>query len=300
VQQRTLLVMGDQDLLIPSAAEGPRLQRLLPRAHLRVEKGRSHALLQEGGVDLVSILDEEGFYERRRRLSAPVKKRFETGTKPGSAAPIELPTEKELARYGEGTTRLSRRLTSPVFFSTTDSGVVTRGLGGIPEGRPILFVGNHQTLALDLGVLCEEFLKERDVMLRGLAHPVIFANTVGGNGSGSSSSYKDGDSNGNGNGVGEKSSSNGGLAPWDVIPAITAALGREGGGGDSSAFADFMTTFGAVPVSGFALHRLLAGGEAVLLFPGGVREAYRRKGEEYKLFWPEKSGEKQKRFVMFS
>ena len=35
-----------QDLLIPSATEGPRLQRALPRAQLRVEKGRSHALLQ--------------------------------------------------------------------------------------------------------------------------------------------------------------------------------------------------------------------------------------------------------------
>ena len=29
-----------------------------------------------------------------------------------------------------------------------------------------------------------------------------------------------------------------------------------------------MTTFGAVPVSAFNMHRLLAGGEAVLLFPG--------------------------------
>jgi hypothetical protein len=27
----------------------------------------------------------------------------------------------------------------------------------------------------------------------------------------------------------------------------------------------------------------------ILLFPGGVREAYHRKGEDYKLFWPEKA-----------
>ena len=38
--------MGDQDLLIPSKEEGPRLKRALPRAQLRVERGRSHALLQ--------------------------------------------------------------------------------------------------------------------------------------------------------------------------------------------------------------------------------------------------------------
>lgn len=60
VPQRVLLIIGDQDLLIPSKEEGPRLQRALPRAHLRVEKGRSHALLQEGGVDLVKIMEEEG------------------------------------------------------------------------------------------------------------------------------------------------------------------------------------------------------------------------------------------------
>jgi hypothetical protein len=29
--------------------------------------------------------------------------------------------------------------------------------------------------------------------------------------------------------------------------------------------------------------------ETVLLFPGGVREAYHGKGEEYQLFWPEKT-----------
>lgn len=62
-----------QDLLIPSAEEGPRLQRALPRATLRVERGRSHALLQEGGVDLVGVLEEEGFYVATRRMSAPIK-----------------------------------------------------------------------------------------------------------------------------------------------------------------------------------------------------------------------------------
>ena len=35
---------------------------------------------------------------------------------------------------------------------------------------------------------------------------------------------------------------------------------------------NFMTTFGAVPVGGRNFFRLLQNGEAVLLFPGGVRE----------------------------
>ena len=46
------------------------------------------------------------------------------------------------------------------------------------------------------------------------------------------------------------------------------------------------TAFGAVPVSGKNLYKLLAAGECVLLFPGGVREAFKRKDEKYALFWP--------------
>ena len=54
-----------------------------------------------------------------------------------------------------------------------------------------LQVGNHQTLALDLGVLCEQFLRERQVLLRGLAHPVIFSQSFAPGGSSSSSGSSD-------------------------------------------------------------------------------------------------------------
>ncbi|KAF3783461.1 Acyltransferase-like protein [Nymphaea thermarum] len=46
---------------------------------------------------------------------------------------------------------------------------------------------------------------------------------------------------------------------------------------------------GAVPVSATGLFKLLSQNSHVLLYPGGVREALHRKGEEYKLFWPEQS-----------
>lgn len=49
---------------------------------------------------------------------------------------------------------------------------------------------------------------------------------------------------------------------------------------------DFFASMGAVPVSGKNLYKLLQAGETALLFPGGVREAYKRKGEKYQLFWP--------------
>jgi len=50
---------------------------------------------------------------------------------------------------------------------------VVSGLEGIPDERPLLFVGNHQLLGADMVSLVDHLLKERSILLRGLAHPVI-------------------------------------------------------------------------------------------------------------------------------
>jgi pimeloyl-ACP methyl ester carboxylesterase len=57
IQQRVLVLAGDQDLLIPSKDEAQRLGKVLPRARTRVLPNRSHALLQEAGVDLYQLLE---------------------------------------------------------------------------------------------------------------------------------------------------------------------------------------------------------------------------------------------------
>ena len=50
---------------------------------------------------------------------------------------------------------------------------------------------------------------------------------------------------------------------------------------------DFFRLFGAVPVSGKNLYKLMANNDAALLFPGGVREAYRKKVADSPLMtWP--------------
>ena len=137
-----------------------------------------------------------------------------------------------------------RAIVSPVFFSTRADGRIIPGLDAVPLGegdRPVILVGNHQTLAVDLGFLIQEFIQQRGVLVRGLTHPSVFA----------------------------------------------TAAGRNGGNSQTD-FSKMLTTFGAVPVSGKNLYKLLAAGEAVLLFPGGVREAYKRRNEEYCLFWPNK------------
>ncbi|XP_022740298.1 acyltransferase-like protein At3g26840, chloroplastic isoform X2 [Durio zibethinus] len=61
---------------------------------------------------------------------------------------------------------------------------------------------------------------------------------------------------------------------------------REGKMLDLATF-DTYRIMGAVPVSGPNFYKLMSSKSHVLLYPGGVREALHRKGEEYKLFWPE-------------
>ena len=67
--------------------------------HVQSFPGRTHALLQEGGIDLLDILKEEGFYVQKRNMSAPVTKR--TKTTFGDASPVELPTSRELDKVSD-------------------------------------------------------------------------------------------------------------------------------------------------------------------------------------------------------
>lgn len=264
VQQRCLLLTGAADLVIPSSSEGPRLQKALPRCRLKSLPGRSHAMLQEAGVSLVQLMDEEGFYFKERKLtSAPVLVKSaddgkEEGLTGGGATfgrplPVELPTSLELkAALDAGGLSTLRSIVSPVFFSTDPvSGEIEKGLHHLPfnEGRPILFIGNHQLFAPDMPLMLAEILEKRGTLLRGLAHPFAL------------------------DGFGDELTS--------------TNSGRETSFGPS-AFGSFLKTFGAVRVSGKNLFKLLQQGEAVLLFPGGAREAYKMKGEKYTLLWPKK------------
>lgn len=66
--------------------------------------------------------------------------------------------------------------TSPVMFSTNENGKIVKGLSGIPSDGPIVLVGNHMLLGLDMIPLVKEFLREKRVILRGIGHPVLFTN----------------------------------------------------------------------------------------------------------------------------
>ncbi|XP_076915643.1 phytyl ester synthase 1, chloroplastic-like [Bidens hawaiensis] len=53
-------------------------------------------------------------------------------------------------------------------------------------------------------------------------------------------------------------------------------------------YTDMLKLFGVIPVSARNLFRLLSRKSFTLLYPGGLREAFHRKGEACKLFWPDK------------
>ena len=265
VECPVLVVVGEDDRLIPSAEEASRLERELRHAKIVRVPGGGHTLLQESGVDfLARLIQDAGFYTRsppgRGRTGIPLPYDPVRDFVPPTRAQVDAEM-----RPGTGL-EFAKRLTSPVFYSKGKTGVVA-GLGALAEtlhggagddedvdgsgggewvrsraqARPVILIGNHQTLATDLGVVVEHFLTNLRVCLRGLAHPTLFA---------------------------------------------SPGRGGSGGGGGGGSLVSLFTRFGAVQVSGRSLHTLLAGGEAVLLFPGGVREAYRRKGEDYRLFWP--------------
>ena len=51
-----------------------------------------------------------------------------------------------------------------------------RGLAGVPNEGPVLLVGYHNIMGFELYSLVEEFLREKKILVRGVAHPQLFVN----------------------------------------------------------------------------------------------------------------------------
>lgn len=168
----------------------------------------------------------------------------------------KFPSKEKIRQTIERQVRPARALTSPVFFSTAEDGQRSRGLGLLPSvqnGKPLLFVANHQLFGLDLGMIWAELMEERGIVARGLAHPIIFQ---------SRPRNRQGPTKSNGNFAG-------------------------GNRQDLNNFSSTLQTFGAVMVTPRNYYRLMKTGQTGLLFPGGVREVYHGKNDAYRLFWPE-------------
>ena len=59
-------------------------------------------------------------------------------------------------------------------LSTFENGKIVRGLAGIHSEGPVLFVGYHMLLGFEAIPLISRFWIERNILVRGIAHPMIF------------------------------------------------------------------------------------------------------------------------------
>ncbi|CAL9223987.1 unnamed protein product [Arabidopsis halleri] len=225
VNAQTLILLSGRDQWLMNKEDIERLRGALPRCEVRELENNGQFLFLEDGVDLVTIIKRAYYYRRGNSLDY--------------ISDYILPTPFEFKEYEESQ-RLLTAVTSPVFLSTLNNGAVVRSLAGIPSEGPVLYVGNHMLLGMELHAIALHFLKERNILLRGLAHPLMFTKKIG-----------------------------------SKLPDMQLY--------------DLFRIIGAVPVSGMNFYKLLRSKAHVALYPGGVREALHRKGEEYKLFWPEHS-----------
>ncbi|CAI9762570.1 unnamed protein product [Fraxinus pennsylvanica] len=224
VKSEVLVLASCKDNMLPSAAEAGRLLDSLENCKVRYFPDNGHTLLVEDGINLLSIIKGTSTYRRSKTHD------FVSDFIP--------PSKSEFRGTFNELLGLFRLATSPVMFSTLENGKIVRGLSGIPDRGPVLLVGNHMFYGAEIGGIVEEYLREKKIVLHGVAHPEIFSENI--------------------------------EAPLQVISGF-----------------DRFRVFGAVPVTARNFYKLLSNKCHVLLYPGGVREALHRKGEKYKLFWPE-------------
>jgi len=303
-----LLMLSAEDRLLASGTEDERLRPLLGercgRGCLQVVRleDAGHAPL-DGRVDLAAALRASPIYK-----PPPGRKDYVNKWTPPTLEQLEV---------GSSNIEPISELVSPVFISTGHDGRRRFGLSGLPEpadvGRPIIFVGNHQLLALDLGPLVREFLIEKGFAPRGLAHPINFPETlaefvasaaevreaqpelldfvglpfelrsvVRASLEGAQALLEDQD--------GAKPQQGTIEDPSSKREDGTSSDGSQSVGvGENFGLGGGFAKWGAVPVTPRNFFKLMARGDPVLLFPGGAREACHGPGDKYRLFWPKRT-----------
>ncbi|KAH7294097.1 hypothetical protein KP509_28G056300 [Ceratopteris richardii] len=224
VKAQVLLLASGKDEMLPSRDEAKRLKKEISSCVVRYYKDSGHTLLLEDGLDLGTTIRGAFLYRKSNKMD-PI-------------GDFIYPTTKEFEEAYERS-KVLRQMTSPVFFSTKEDGTVVQGLDGVPEDGPVLLVGYHMLLGLELTALVTEFLKRKQ-LIRGVAHPFLMH-------------------------------------------------GNPEEGLTEPGFADDARVFGGFPAGKKAFFKVLSRKECTLLYPGGTREALHRKGEAYRLFWPERS-----------
>ncbi|XP_047054714.1 phytyl ester synthase 1, chloroplastic-like isoform X3 [Lolium rigidum] len=209
---------------LPPKGEADRLFKSVKNCKVRYFRNRGDRLHMEDGFNLLTVIKGANMYRRGRQRD--------------SVMDFLPPTRCEFKRTFSEDFKLYHQLLSPVMLSTMKNGKIVRGLSGVPDKGPVLFVGYHQLLAIELSSLVKGFLREKKTIIRTAAHPVFFAGN------------------------------------YEMLRQELSLF-------------DSFSMYGAAPVSPTNMYKLFERNEFVLMYPGGVREALHRKGEAYKLFWPD-------------
>ncbi|KAJ4969204.1 hypothetical protein NE237_015905 [Protea cynaroides] len=166
VKAEVLLLASGKDNMLPSRPEAQRLSTLLQNCQVRYFKDNGHTLLLEDGINLLTVIKATYMYRRSKRHDY--------------ISDFIPPSVTEVKEVFDEINGLFRLATSPVMFSTLKDGKIVRGLSGIPNEGPVLLVGNHILLGYELSTLIEAILRERKVIIRGLAHPAMFSDYFNG------------------------------------------------------------------------------------------------------------------------
>ncbi|XP_038890110.1 acyltransferase-like protein At1g54570, chloroplastic isoform X2 [Benincasa hispida] len=160
VNAEVLVLASGKDNMVPSGDEAQRLRKSLQNCTVRYFKENGHTLLLEDGIGLMTVIKSTYKYRRSRKHDAVTD---------------YLPPS--LAEYNYAFTQVTglfHFLTGSTMFSTLGDGTIVKGLSGVPNEGPVLLVGYHNLLGLELTPLVEGFLREKSIVVRGIAHPELF------------------------------------------------------------------------------------------------------------------------------
>ncbi|KAM4108579.1 hypothetical protein ACB094_03G054600 [Castanea mollissima] len=161
VKAEVLVLFSGKDKILPSRDEAERLKNSLQDCVVRYFKDSGHTLLLEDGISLMTVIKGTFKYRCARRLDI--------------TSDFLPPSMTEFKYLSDQITKLFRVATDPILFSTLEDGKIMKGLVGVPSEGPVLLVGYHMFMGLELPSLAEGFLREKNIMIRGLAHPLLFS-----------------------------------------------------------------------------------------------------------------------------
>ncbi|KAK9732764.1 hypothetical protein RND81_04G020200 [Saponaria officinalis] len=159
VKAEVLVLASGKDNILPSEDEAKRLSRVLKNCEFRTFCNNGHTLLLEDGINLLTVIKATGKYRRSRKVDVVLD---------------FIPPSLQENKVGfDNLTRFIQYCTGPVILSTLEDGKIVRGLSGVPSEGPVLLVGYHMLMGLELSGIYDAFLSEKKIILRGLAHPEL-------------------------------------------------------------------------------------------------------------------------------